>query len=275
MCKHLVSLVYLKRTGSAVRKAVLGYMADRASEDGDGIYTSKGRIARETEFSESAVKKAIREFISEGILVEVGKRGCANGQTVVYAMCRAKIEALPDAKDGGKSGPTPAPSDPVTQEPRHRVTPTPAPSDPHPGTGCPQTTLNHLEPQKDHSASQNDPRSFSAFWEAWPLRKVGKAKAQAAFNRLSQQNRREAIRQCRAWAQRWRAAYPGASDMHPTSFLNGKRWEDDFGQATVAGRIPQQMRTEPRGDDHAKTFIPSQSVRDDLPPPSNRYGRIQ
>lgn len=272
MCKHLVSLVYKKKAGSVIRKAVLGYMADRASEDGDGIYTSKGRIARETEVSQSSVKRAINEFIAEGLLVEVGKRRHANGETTVYAIRKEAVEALPDAKDESVPDTTCSATgstvNPVHGEPGPQGTPTRSTVNPHPVQGEPQTTLNHLEPPKeDHLApmAQDDPSpSFADFWEAWPLRKIGRSKAEAAFKRLSAKNRQLAVERCRAWSEKWRAAYPGASDLHPTTFLNGKRWEDDFGQPAIRA-TPIRHHSAPA------TVIPSQMIRQEMPPPAKEF----
>jgi hypothetical protein len=149
MCKHLVSLVYTKRVGSATRKAVLGYMADRASDGGEGIFSSKGRIARETELSESSVKRTIRDFIAEGLIYEVGHKRHANGVTVIYAINPAAVQSLPDAKIETVAI-TPATLDPGHGEPppRSPKTPTRATQNPHPGHGGPQTTLNHHEPPR-------------------------------------------------------------------------------------------------------------------------------
>lgn len=227
MCKHFVSLVYRKRVGSALRKAVLGYMADRASEDGSGIWCSKGRIARETEFSESAVKKTVREFLAEGVLVETGKRKHENGETTIYSLVKVQIERMPDAAPTTTSGVTPTPSDPGTEKPRHPVTETPAPQNPPPRHPVPPNLpLNHLEPPKEDQSAP-DPR-FSEFWERWPLRRVVRKKAEVAFKRLSPADKREAINRVESWVKAWRASNPTANDIHPTTYLNGRRWEDDF-----------------------------------------------
>lgn len=219
MCKHLVSLVYSKRAGSPVRKAILGYMADRASEDGDGIWTSKGRIARETEFSESAVKKAIRDMLDEGVIRAVGTRKHQNGWTVEYAIDKAAIDALPDAR-------TPASGDPVTTEPRHQVTPTPASGDPLPRH---QVTPNH--PYNHPRTTKEDHRvSFDAFWEVWP-NKVAKAAAEKAWKKLSAPDRAQATEAVPVWFSAWRRQNPQASPIHPASYLNQRRWEDQMGEA--------------------------------------------
>lgn len=83
-----------RKFGSATRKQIIMFLADKASDDGSGIWCSKGTIQRHTELGESTVKRTIREFLKEGILVETGARGCKNGFTVVYRIDLAKIEAL-------------------------------------------------------------------------------------------------------------------------------------------------------------------------------------
>ena len=70
------------------------FLADKASDDGSGIWCSKGTIQRHTELGETTVKRTIREFLKEGILIETGARGCKNGFTVVYRINLARIETL-------------------------------------------------------------------------------------------------------------------------------------------------------------------------------------
>ena len=70
------------------------FLADKASDDGSGIWCSKGTIQRHTELGETTVKRTVREFLKEGILVETGARTCKNGFTVVYRIDLTKVEAL-------------------------------------------------------------------------------------------------------------------------------------------------------------------------------------
>lgn len=83
-----------RKFGSATRKQIIMFLADKASDDGSGIWCSKGTIQRHTELGETTVKRTIRDFLKEGILVETGARGCKNGFTVVYRIDLARIEAL-------------------------------------------------------------------------------------------------------------------------------------------------------------------------------------
>ncbi len=83
-----------RKFGSATRKQIIMFLADKASDDGSGIWCSKGTIQRHTELGETTVKRTVREFLKEGILIETGARTCKNGFTVVYRIDLAKVEAL-------------------------------------------------------------------------------------------------------------------------------------------------------------------------------------
>ncbi len=88
-----------RRFGSPVRKQIIMFLADKASDDGSGIWCSKGTIQRHTELGETTVKRTINEFLNEGILIETGRRACKNGFTVVYRISLAAVrtlEALPN-----------------------------------------------------------------------------------------------------------------------------------------------------------------------------------
>jgi hypothetical protein len=75
-----------RRFGSAARKQIIMFLADKASDDGSGIWCSKGTIQRHTELGESTVKRTISDFLRKGILIETGRRKCKNGFTVVYSI---------------------------------------------------------------------------------------------------------------------------------------------------------------------------------------------
>ena len=84
--------------GSPVRKQIIMFLADKASDDGSGVYCSKGYIARHTELGGSTVKRVVSEFVAEGILVETGSRRCTNGYTIVYRIDLATVELLDPVK---------------------------------------------------------------------------------------------------------------------------------------------------------------------------------
>ena len=70
------------------------FLAGKASDDGSGIWCSKGTIQRHTELGETTVKRTVRAFLKEGVLVETGARTCKNGFTVVY-----RIDLSADSPD--------------------------------------------------------------------------------------------------------------------------------------------------------------------------------
>ena len=117
-----------RRFGSAPRKQIVMFLADKASDDGSGIWCSKGTIQRHTELGASTVKRTIKEFLDEGILIETGqKKRCKNGHTIVYRMILAKVTLLeltrePDLETGFTV-------DPVQTEPgtQPMVDPVPGP----------------------------------------------------------------------------------------------------------------------------------------------------
>lgn len=72
------------------------FLADKASDDGEGVYCSKHSIAKFTELSLATVKRIVRDFIAEGILVQTGERECDYGYTNEYRICLATVSNLHD-----------------------------------------------------------------------------------------------------------------------------------------------------------------------------------
>ena len=107
-----------RRFGSAARKQIIMFLADKASDDGSGIWCSKGTIQRHTELSESTVKRTIIDFLREGILIETGRRQCQNGYTVIYRIVLERVASME-----------------TTAEPDILTGVTVSPVQPEPGTG--------------------------------------------------------------------------------------------------------------------------------------------
>jgi len=95
MSRKLVSIIYDRRCGSMLRKAVLACMADRANDDGSGVWMSKGRIADEVEASRRAVITCIQALVEDGLLFDQGKRYRSTHQ---YAINVKGLLALPKSR---------------------------------------------------------------------------------------------------------------------------------------------------------------------------------
>ncbi|MFY0633372.1 MAG: hypothetical protein JXQ91_06145 [Vannielia sp.] len=140
-----------RKLGSATRKQIIMFLADKASDDGSGIWCSKGTIQRHTDLGETTVKRTIRDFLKEGILIETGARGCKNGFTVVYRIDLARIEALeltaePDIETG-------ATVDPVQTGPGTGATVAGVPGRPRP-PNHPKTI--HKPPTREREAAEDE-----------------------------------------------------------------------------------------------------------------------
>lgn len=148
MSKHVVSLVYSRKAGSLLRKAVLAYMADVANHDGTGVWSSKQRIADEIEASKKGVRECIKSLVADGILSEVGQRKCMNGYTIEYAInldVVSALEPMPHQKgEGGINAP-------VTHGDL-----TGELDSPDGGTGFPQTVLNRPKPTSNDVVRAQD-----------------------------------------------------------------------------------------------------------------------
>ena len=107
MSNECVALVQRRVVGSATKKAVLVYMADRASDDGSGIWTSKVHIAADTELSKRSVQNAINELEAAGIVSKSGTRRCANGFTFEYSINIAALKLLPQTRKSTGAGDSP------------------------------------------------------------------------------------------------------------------------------------------------------------------------
>ena len=73
---------------------------------------------------------------------------------------------------------------------------------------------------------QQQSASFPAFWAAVP-HKVGKAAAEKAWRKLATADRLAATESVAVFYRWFSATYPTASAIHPASYLNGRRWEDE------------------------------------------------
>lgn len=151
MSNKVSVLVYSRKVGSPVRKAVLVYFAERASDGGEGIWASKSTIANAIECGRSTVIRTINEFVAEGILTAVGTRKHTNGETIEYAMNLAAIEALPTIKDNPSRNNTSPAAELVPRKDRSRPDTSPIPQrDPYQSRSGTQTTNKTIiEPSED------------------------------------------------------------------------------------------------------------------------------
>lgn len=178
MSNHLISEVYKRQVGNIARKAVMVLMADKASDDGSGIWASKQRMADEIGASKQTVIATVKALIEDGLLREHGQRRCTNGYTIEYAINVRALRALAlvksheDDQSEDLTGQAASPvkkADPTSQAPL-----------PDRSEDLTQTPLNPPEPSKTHTKRTHvipddwQPSAFSEgskcaeVMDAWP-----------------------------------------------------------------------------------------------------------
>lgn len=169
MSNHLITEVYKRQVGNIARKAVMVLLADKASDDGTGIWASKQRMADEIGATKQTVIATIKGLMADGLIREAGQRKCATGFTVEYAINVRALKALElvrcHADDqsenltGQKSAPVKS-ADPTGQIPL-----------PDQSKDLTQTLLNPTEPPKEEpngSCPSDDERlTPEMVLEAW------------------------------------------------------------------------------------------------------------
>ncbi|MGR3375153.1 hypothetical protein [Salipiger abyssi] len=153
-----------RRFGSAVRKQVIMFLANKASDDGSGIWCSKGFVQRHTELSETSVKRTISDFLREGILVQTGQqRPCKNGFTVVY---RIDMDVVAQLELIG----APARTSAQTGSSEDGVRPDPGTGSPEDGVRGPQGTPNNPKttPKPPTRAQEPGEEDLGKIWDAYP-----------------------------------------------------------------------------------------------------------
>jgi biotin operon repressor len=94
MSNHLIGATYKADLSTPMRKAVMVLLADKASDDGSGIWASKQTMADELCCSKQAVITTIKAFLAQGLLVEDGHRKAPTGYTNCYAINVEKLQSL-------------------------------------------------------------------------------------------------------------------------------------------------------------------------------------
>jgi len=165
MSFHVTSTCSQRKFGSATRKQVITFLADKASDDGSGIWCSKGTIAQSTELSKSSVKRTITQFLNEGIILETGKRSNSRGYTVEYRINLDQVAQLPLTKDLTET--TGVTVNPVQHEPPRGSTVRPQEGSPR----TPNHPLTILEPptrKRAGAVEDFSSKEFEVIWGAFP-----------------------------------------------------------------------------------------------------------
>lgn len=232
--------------GSAARKQIIMFLADKASDDGSGIWCSKGTIQRHTELGESTVKRTITDFLREGILIETGRRPCKNGFTVIYRIVLDRVMALESSAEPDDG--TGSTVDPVQCDPGRGSMVD--------GVRGPGWTPNHPETihkpptRKRAEAAAVEDERFGQIWAAYPKdRQRGKA---ACLARIAEAVREgidpdDLLRAVQVYAAE-SAGFTRSKVCFSDNWFADRRWQR-FLEAMAEER---QARTALTADHHAR-----------------------
>lgn len=180
---------------TATQKAILLALADRADAEGC-CFPSWDDIARRSCASRNTVWSALRKFEEMGLLVKTRRYS----QSTVYRLKigtidSPKIDTINSRNIGTKDS-------------------------------------RNIETLTTNESPNNHQGEFDEFWKRYP-RKVGKAKAITAFNKLSKTDR--------AAMMEVLPKYPWSDEEryipHASSWLNQRRWEDQVTTKTKKRRL--------------------------------------
>lgn len=196
------------------------YMADKASDDGTGIWISKANMAADLEMTDRAVRQHIKEMVEMNVVFEAGQRKCRFGYTVDYSINVPQIQRLESTRS------TPEPHSPLND------------IHPHPcttfrGTPEPRSDKPPLEPPLEPitSSVDDDADLFERmFWSKYP-KKVGKKAALKSFKAVMKQVDAGKVHygQFMTGFEKYIASTKGKDLQyvkHLATWINGEHWTD-------------------------------------------------
>jgi hypothetical protein len=257
MSNEVTGAVLKRNLGTVTRKAVMLLLADKASDDGTGIWASKERMASELCMTTRGLRLAIKALVSEGLVMEVGRRPCRFGYTQEYAINLAALAATPLVDWHQKSTPE-------YGSPLNRVQGDPGMvfrGTPEYGSGKPPLEPPLEPPIITPSALGGSDDGFDVWWSAYPKR-VGKSTTKAAYARAVKKLGSDSaaagatlLEKLQAHVALWRknSEFPRYVP-HPTTWLNQGRWDDELETAApnrtnaFAGHGPVDLKRPPSFD---------------------------
>lgn len=237
MSMELMVKAMKTKVGNPLRKLVLIKLADSANDMGE-CWPSYQHIADQCEIGRSTVKVHIRELEKCGLLRREFRRKGELNQSNVFHL--ALEGGAAPALGGGAADNPPGAGD-----------------NPGGGAGAAPRTSHSSEPVKEpvkpKVADAPDSVAFDRFWAIYP-RKVGKSAAEKAWAKIKVTT--DLFERMAASLAAWTVSTDWTKDggqfiPHASTWLNGKRWEDELPQP--AGAAPFASRRPASGPDFNDT----------------------
>lgn len=224
MSNKISSIIQTKKIGSPTKKAILLYMADKASDDGSGIWTSKKNMANDLELTDRAVRQHIKEMVVIGLLIEAGHKKCSSGYTVDYSISMPHIMALESTRSTPEHV---SPLNDVHPMPCTTFTPTPEPRSYKPS----------IEPSIEPNIYI---AKFDEFYAAYP-RKRGKGAARTAWLKACKKEDADYIIASATLYKNSLTEKDLQFVPYPATWLNQERWSDEIDQKPQNNNVQLQV----------------------------------
>lgn len=225
MSNHALSLVKSRTFGSTVRKAIALVLADYADAEWS-TFAGQKLIAAEAETTDRTVRTVLADFEEQGLISREQRRRDDGYRTSDRIVMNADaIEALPEAASAknARSHRKLTTVSPEADDRSHR--------NQLPGNEPSVRTIS--EPSVTATTkTTTDSSSFDDFWKVYPL-KVAKGQARKAWRAAIKKAEPSAII---AAADRYRRSPYRKPEFtaHPSTWLNGERWDDEDPSSTVS-----------------------------------------
>lgn len=104
MSVKVQTMVFEADLKSATRKVLMLCLADKANNDGSGVWPSQRTVARETHLDRKTVRTLIKGLVEEGFLIE---RGTSPHRTQIYDISLSKLRQALHVDLMGENSPMP------------------------------------------------------------------------------------------------------------------------------------------------------------------------
>ncbi|MFT0517289.1 helix-turn-helix domain-containing protein [Pseudomonas faucium] len=236
MSMELMVKAMKTKVGNPLRKLVLIKLADNANDMGE-CWPSYQHIADQCEIGRSTVKVHIRELEKSGLLRREFRRKGELNQSNVFHLA---LEGGAAPALGGRAGDNPPG----------------AGDNPGGGAGAAPRTSHSSEPVKEpvkpKVADAPGLVDFDRFWVLYP-RKVGKSAAEKAWAKIkvTADLFDLMVKALAAWSVSTDWTKDGGQYIpHASTWLNGKRWEDELPQSAGSSQpATRRQNNEPDFND--------------------------
>lgn len=246
MSMILAAKAWKIKLGNPIRKMILIKLADNANDDGE-CWPSYQHIADQCETSRRTVINHINELEKMGLIKKITRktnRGNSSNKFIITlpsennSPVKNKGNSLetPSARDSPRSEiDSPHPSE-IDSSGSATGSPPSAGDSPTPSAGDSPRISHSLNQSMNHKKinkkeADDIELAFNDFWESGMV-KVGKQNAMKAFVRQAKESKLDAKEFADKLTAdvkaRLAAKQFGFDKLHPTTYLNGRRWEDEI-----------------------------------------------